>query len=333
MKQEEIENEIRRIISNTTDLNPFIDIYLSWLYSQKKLFLNIPNLTEKLSFNNDQNSDNGTEYLNNCKMFYSRVINDYESLIFLINKLSYIIITIGILFNILNLVVLMRTKLNESPYTYLTFLALSDLGALLVISLEKINQLIGYKPYMESFFINVVTPLLNTFLSCSMYVTLALTIERFIFVHMPFRSKSICHRAIARRVCLIIFGFSLLRSLYLPFMYVKSDCISNAWIQKKYKAVDIYEFLVSLAIPYTIIFIVNISLIISLKKQNALMRTSTFSHSNKRRISRKSSTNTSQTYVTIELQPNQERGSYATALSNNHEKKSKKKKKKIKGFN
>ena len=167
--------------------------------------------------------------------------------------------------------VLLRTKLNESPYTYLTVLALSDLGALSIIGLEKLHQLLGYK-FFENLFIIVITPLLNIFLSCSMYVTLALTIERFIFVHLPFRSKTICHKAVARRVCLAMFVFSFVRSIYLPFMYNKSECIDHAWIQKKQKGIDIYEFLVSLAIPYSIIFVANISLIISLKKQNNLMR-------------------------------------------------------------
>lgn len=181
------------------------------------------------------------------------------------------IISVGILFNILNLVVLLKTNLNESPYTYLTVLALSDLGALSVYGLEALRQFAGYT-FIENFFIIITTPLLNIFLSISMYVTLALTIERFIFVHMPFKSKTICHKSVARKVCLAMVIFSVARSIYLPFMYEKPKCIEKAWVQKDFKGIDIYEFLVSLAIPYSIIFIANISLIISLKKQNNLMR-------------------------------------------------------------
>ena len=131
----------------------------------------------------------------------------------------------------------------------------------------------------ESFFQDIqvfaIAPLINIFLSCSMYITLALTIERFIFVHSPFKVVSFCRKSIARRVCVLIFVFSLVRSLYLPFMY--SPNCSNGYDQKSTKLVDIYEFLISLAIPYTIIFIANISLIQSLKKQNSLMNVSLLS--------------------------------------------------------
>ncbi len=273
--------------TNAFNTNLFLDIYLNWYseYSQMSqkntayynLFeYNHSDSIETTSpgtfFMTSSIFENSEEQIKKCKIFYTNVRNEYEPIIVIINQISFVIISIGILFNILNLVVLFRTKLNESPYTYLTVLALSDLGALSVISLEKLHQIIGYKHFIEDFFIIIITPLLNIFLSCSMYVTLALTIERFVFVHMPFRSKTICHRTVARRVCLAMFIFSFLRSIYLPFMYTKSECIPHAWVQKKYKWIDIYEFLVSLAIPYTIIFIANISLIVSLKKQNNLMR-------------------------------------------------------------
>jgi hypothetical protein len=213
----------------------------------------------------------------NCTQFYSKVRVDYEDSIYLINLINYFIITIGIVFNILNLIVLLNSKLNESPYTYLTVLALSDLGALAMLAVEKIRQSLiqsehkDFNIYIEYSFIYVITPLMNTFLSCSMYVTLALTIERFIFVHSPFRAMSICHRSIARRVCFGVFLFSFIRSLYLPFMYEKQKCVAGGFVQHKNKAIDIYEFIISLAIPYIIIFIVNISLIFSLNKQSSLM--------------------------------------------------------------
>ena len=80
---------------------------------------------------------------------------------------------------------------------------------------------------------------------------------------------SICRRSIARRVSFLIFVFSLMRSLYLPFMYEK-NC-QGGYEQRKIKLLDLYEFIVGLALPYTIIFVANISLIFSLNKQNNLM--------------------------------------------------------------
>lgn len=82
----------------------------------------------------------------------------------------------------------------------------------------------------------------------------------------------ICRRSIARRVCAVVFIFSFLRSIYLPLMYTP-NCY-RGFDQKKNRVLDIYEFLISLAIPYLIILVANISLIRSLRKQNNLMSVS-----------------------------------------------------------
>lgn len=120
----------------------------------------------------------------------------FSSLIEILNVISYVIIIIGIAFNILNLIVLLKSKLNESPYTYLTMLAFSDLGAISMVGIEKIRQLIeeqtdwNVSPALASFtgYAHLyVAAGINIFLSSSMYITLALTIERFIFVHSPFK--------------------------------------------------------------------------------------------------------------------------------------------------
>ncbi|RNA42922.1 FMRFamide receptor-like [Brachionus plicatilis] len=200
----------------------------------------------------------------NIEMYFEAKKN-YKPVIYVLNLINYIIIIIGILFNTINLIVLLKSKLNESPYSYLTMLSLSDLGALAMVGAEKFRQLFHNSSIVHIYFVMMI----NIFLSCSMYVTLALTIERFIFVHSPFRAMTICRKSIARKVCGLIFLFSVLRSSYLPMMYTQ-NCWSG-FSQKKHNLLDLYEFLISLAVPYTLIFIANISLIISLKKQNNLM--------------------------------------------------------------
>ena len=203
----------------------------------------------------------------NCTTFYAELNHNMEPIVNIINLINCIIISIGFVFNILNLYVLLNSKLKESPYTYLKFLAASDLGALSIFGFEKLREtakkLIKFN-YSDETFIYVITPLMNIFLSCSMYVTLALTIERFIFVHLPFKAVTFCRKSIARFICTLVSIFSLIRYIYLPFMYEKSQCVPGAWIQKSIKSIDIYEFLVSFAIPYLIILAVNISLIINL---------------------------------------------------------------------
>ena len=201
-------------------------------------------------------------------ILYLEASKSAEDILLLLNKINYSIIIMGILFNILNLYVLLKSKLNESPYSYLTILAISDLGSLLSVGIEKIRQQFEQTELVRDSHLIIIT-ILNIFQSCSIYITLALTIERFIFVHSPFKAMTICRKSIARRVCLVIFIFSILRCSYLPFMY-NPNC-SNGYSQKKNKLVDIIEFLISLGIPYTIIFIANISLIHSLNKQNNLM--------------------------------------------------------------
>ena len=127
----------------------------------------------------------------NCTMetnsIWKEVRSSYRQLIDVINLINYIIISVGILFNILNLIVLFKSKLNESPYTYLTMLSISDLGALSMVAFEKLRQQLPETSLKEAVHIYVIILMANVFLSSSMYVTLALTIERFIFVHSPFK--------------------------------------------------------------------------------------------------------------------------------------------------
>ncbi|CAF0820644.1 unnamed protein product [Brachionus calyciflorus] len=212
----------------------------------------------------------------NCTNFEMFLIakNSYKPIILTLNIINYIIIIFGIFFNTINLIVLLKSKLNESPYSYLTMLALSDLGALSMVGAEKLRQFFPNSNIIHIYFVMMI----NIFLSCSMYVTLALTIERFIFVHSPFKAMTICRKSIARKICCVIFLFSVLRSTYLPLMY-SPNCWSG-FSQKKDNFLDLYEFLISLAIPYTIIFIANISLILSLKKQNNLMSVPTSTSTN-----------------------------------------------------
>jgi hypothetical protein len=96
---------------------------------------------------------------------------------------------------------------------------------------------------------------------------LALTIERFIFVTSPFKAVSICRKSKARKVCCFVVIISIAKSVYLPFMYKKSPCGSEIYEQHKSTVLDVFQFLIDLAIPYFTIFLINIALIRSLKKK------------------------------------------------------------------
>jgi hypothetical protein len=162
----------------------------------------------------------------NCtiyKEYYNQTVKSYAPVMIQLSRIKYVIVIIGVLLNCLNLIVLLNSKLNESPYTYLTSLALFDFTALFIYIVEKIRRLIMTQN-SNFIFKYLVLPAINICSSCSIYITLALTIERFIFVHYPLKSKVICSRSIARRICCYIFIFSIVRNSYLPFMYEGQIC-------------------------------------------------------------------------------------------------------------
>jgi hypothetical protein len=124
----------------------------------------------------------------------------------------YVMLTIcifGVVCNILNLCVLLQRRLKESPYTYLTGLALADL--LTLMSMSPVSIVRGdYIRHETIFFtltrltVQIYIPLANYFGQVSIMITVALTIERFLFTHYPLRTQSFCKPSYARRVVAII---------------------------------------------------------------------------------------------------------------------------------
>lgn len=124
----------------------------------------------------------------------------------------YVILTIcifGTVCNILNLCVLVQRRLKESPYTYLTGLAVADM--LTLISISPFSIVRGdYIRHKDMFFSltrlesQFYMPLANYFGQISIMITLALTIERYLFTTYPLRTRSFCKARYARIVITII---------------------------------------------------------------------------------------------------------------------------------
>ena len=120
----------------------------------------------------------------------------------------YVILSVcifGIVCNILNLCVLLQRRLKESPYTYLTGLALADMFTL--ISMSPVSIVRGDYIRDEDLFylltrleIHIYMPLANYFGQVSIMITLALTIERYLFTTYPLRTRSFCKASYARIV-------------------------------------------------------------------------------------------------------------------------------------
>lgn len=123
----------------------------------------------------------------------------------------------GIVCNMLNLCVLLQRRLKESPYTYLTGLALADMFTLICMSPVSIvrgdyirnEQLVDFFTRLET---RLYVPLANYFGQVSIMITVALTIERYLFTTYPLRTRSFCKASYARMVIGVIVGVCALIS-------------------------------------------------------------------------------------------------------------------------
>ena len=136
------------------------------------------------------------------------------------------ICAIGILCNIMNLLVLTQRQLKESPYTYLTGLALTDLGALTFSFIFMVGSYKSTQYFWKFYDAYIFMPLSNVCSNSSVWITVVLTIERFLVVHYPLWAKAMCDRASAKvKNALII---SIIFVLNIPhFMLLKVEQINN----------------------------------------------------------------------------------------------------------
>ena len=121
----------------------------------------------------------------------------------------------GIVCNIINLTVLLNKRLKESPYTYLTGLATFDILTLLFtlsITFTRSQSLwFSYEIDLTHDFImsklekRFFLPTANLFSPMSVLITVALTLERFLFTRFPMKASSFCLPEYARKVVFILF--------------------------------------------------------------------------------------------------------------------------------
>lgn len=124
----------------------------------------------------------------------------------------YVVLTIcifGTVCNILNLCVLLQRRLKESPYTYLTGLAIADM--LTLISISPMSLVRGDFIHNEDILFLLMRfqtfgymPLANYCGQVSIMITVALTVERYLFTTYPLRTQSFCKPRYARMVIAII---------------------------------------------------------------------------------------------------------------------------------
>lgn len=143
----------------------------------------------------------------------------------LYNHLGPAICIFGMCCNVVNLVVLTQNQLPESPYTHLAGLACTDFSALMLsfiyMMFSKDSTAQGWKVYDAYIFIGTV----NICTTSSIWITVLLTIERFLFVRHPLWAKDTCDRASAKVKILSVIAVACVFNIprYLAFKPQEKD--------------------------------------------------------------------------------------------------------------
>ena len=187
-----------------------------------------------------------------------------------------VICVFGIVCNILNLIVLTRKQLKESPYTYLTGLAVTDLGVLTLSFLHSTfsngygKEIYGWKIYDAKIFL----PIANMLANSSVWVTVLLTFERFVSVKYPLKAREYCTKQIARRAMAVTYFIALLINIPRFFsldVLVKDDGKAKLMPTEFAKSqhfhyINWFYVVLIHAIPLLTLGVLNVYLIVAVKK-------------------------------------------------------------------
>ncbi|CAH1778826.1 unnamed protein product [Owenia fusiformis] len=199
-------------------------------------------------------------------------IEEFERVVF--TFINPCICIFGIICNIFNLLVLTRKRLHESPYSYLTGLAVADLSTLTLTfihgTFSRASDDTSYE--WKVFDVKVYFPLANMTSTTGIFITVVLTLERFIFVRYPLHAKDICTKTIAQRAIIITYLVACLINIPLffcmdvenkPNSTVKYQYASTAFEQSSiYHGITWFHVTTIQLIPIFILGILNICLII-----------------------------------------------------------------------
>ncbi|KAL3859421.1 hypothetical protein ACJMK2_009644 [Sinanodonta woodiana] len=111
------------------------------------------------------------------------------------NHLGPTICMFGMICNVINLLVLTQHQLPESPYTYLIALACTDFTALLLSFVYMIFSQNSFAYIWKFYDCYIFLGCVNICTTSSVWITVQLTIERFLFVRHPLWAKATCNRA------------------------------------------------------------------------------------------------------------------------------------------
>lgn len=118
----------------------------------------------------------------------------------------------GMVCNVLNLAVLSRRQMKESPYSYLMGLSVADFTVLTLSFIQSVfSNKYGENIYAWKFYdAYIFYPFANVFANASVWITVMLTVERWVSVRFPLQAKDVCTRSLARKAMLGVFVISLI---------------------------------------------------------------------------------------------------------------------------
>lgn len=135
--------------------------------------------------------------------------------------IAIFIIVLGFIGNVINLIVLTRPNLKGVTYVYLTWLATFDLLSL-IFAMFSVLRLHGIQPktYTAAFFYaHLEMPLVNSAMTSSIFIVLAVTLDRYWSVCLPCRYKDIHTERCAHLAIWMSFVLPLI--LYIPVGFQK----------------------------------------------------------------------------------------------------------------
>ena len=177
----------------------------------------------------------------------------------------------GIICNILNIVILTRRTMTESPYTYLMGIGVADIALLILAFIEVVfSQRSTQGLYFWKFYdCYIFFPFANVFANSTVWVTVLMTIERFVSVQYPLRAKELCTKTLARRCIIGVFAFSIFINIPRFFCMKIVKASEGKYVTRSsdfemstfYKAVTWFYIISIHAIPLTVIGTLNSCLV------------------------------------------------------------------------
>uniref|UniRef100_T1J7B7 G-protein coupled receptors family 1 profile domain-containing protein n=1 Tax=Strigamia maritima TaxID=126957 RepID=T1J7B7_STRMM len=178
--------------------------------------------SDSLDIGNESNRSQGNFY--NEDEEFRRKLEHLEWVAY--GVIAPMLIAIGIIGNLLNLVVLTRPNLKGVMYTYLTWLAISDLMSL-IFTIPTVLRFVGMSltDYYSSFYhAHLELALVNAFMACSVFIVVAVTVDRYFSVSKPTKFKKVHTHSRARLWIVTAYVSSFV--LYIPvcfFKYVEAE--------------------------------------------------------------------------------------------------------------